>query len=304
MSDGLSLRTLRKFLPTRRQESHKGDYGHVLLIAGSRGMSGAAVLAARAALRAGAGLVTAAVPESQQPIVAACVPEALTLPLSETSAGTLRTESLGRLLAAHQSRGFAALAIGPGLGTHPDTLKAVIGALGSLKIPAVIDADALNVLALQPRDQIRALLESRGSPSVMTPHPGEAGRLLRLKTREIQDDRRKSADSLAKEYGCVCVLKGWRTVVSDGASCWINPTGNPGLAKGGAGDVLTGIIAGIWAQHLASRSSAGALQAAALGVYLHGLAADIAALAKTTRSLLASDVIEALPDAFQKAGLH
>ena len=304
MSSDLAFKDLRKFLPPRPSQSHKGDFGHVVLVAGSRGMSGAAILAARAALRAGAGLVTAAVPESQQPIVAAAVPEALTLPLAETSGGSLRAESLGRLLAAHRSRGFTALAIGPGLGAHPDTARAVIGALGSLLIPAVVDADALNVLALQPRDQVRALLDRRGAPCVFTPHPGEAARLLRLKTRQVQEDRRLRAEQLAEAFACVCVLKGSRTVVTDGNSFWTNPTGNPGLAKGGTGDVLTGIIAGIWAQRLASGGSAAALESASLGTYLHGLAADLAVRSKTTRALLASDVIEALPDAFRKTGLR
>jgi NAD(P)H-hydrate epimerase len=267
-------------------------------------MSGAAILAARAALRAGAGLVTAAVPESQQPIVAAALPEALTLPLAETAGGGLRAESLGRLLAAHRSRGFTALAIGPGLGAHPETAKAVIGALGCLLIPAVVDADALNVLALQPRDQVRALLDRRSSPCVFTPHPGEAARLLRLKTRQVQEDRRLRAEQLAEAFACVCVLKGSRTVVTDGNSFWTNPTGNPGLAKGGSGDVLTGIISGIWAQRLASGGSPAALESASLGTYLHGLAADLAVRSKTTRALLASDVIEALPDAFRKTGLR
>jgi len=267
-------------------------------------MSGAAILASRAALRAGAGLVTAAVPESQQPIVAAALPEALTLALAETAEGGLRAESLGRLLAAHKSRGFTALAIGPGLGARPDAAKAVIGALGSLLIPAVVDADALNVLALQPRDQVRALLQRRGSPCVFTPHPGEAARLLRLKTRQIQEGRRLRAAQLAEAFGCVCVLKGSGTVVTDGKSFWINTTGNPGLAKGGAGDVLTGIIAGIWAQRLAAGGPEAALEAAALGTYLHGLAADGAVRTKTTLALLASDVIEALPDAIRKTGLR
>ena len=294
-----TLRELRKGLPPRKNDSHKGDFGHVLLMAGSRGMSGAAVLAARAALRAGAGLVTVACPASQQPIVSACVPEALTMALAETSAGTLKTESLAGPLEAHENRPYTVLAIGPGLGTHSDTARAVIGALGSLAVPAVVDADALNVIALQPRDQIQALFERRGAPCVLTPHPGEAARLLRLKTQEVLEDREASAEGLALELSCVCLLKGHRSVATDGKTLWVNPTGNPGLAKGGSGDVLTGLIAGLWAQN----PSAGGLWAAALGAYLHGLAADIAARSKTERSLLASDVIEALPDAFLEAGL-
>jgi NAD(P)H-hydrate epimerase len=303
VSGKLSLRELKKSLPERALDSHKGDYGHVLLIAGSRGMSGAAVLCARAALRAGAGLVTLACPESQQPVVAACVPEALTMSLSETSAGTLRTESLVKLIDAHAGRPFTALAVGPGLGNHPDTARAVIGAIGSLAIPAVVDADALNAIALQPHDQIQALFARRGAPCVLTPHPGEAARLLRLKTQEVQEDRRASAEGLALEFSCVCLLKGRRTVVTDGETLWVNPTGNPGLAKGGSGDVLTGVIAALWAQSLAAGGERGGLQAAALGAYLHGLAADIAVKTKTVRSLIASDIIEALPDAFRRTGL-
>ncbi len=303
MTDKSALKGLLRWLPPRGPEDHKGRFGHVLLLAGSRGMAGAAVLACRSALRAGAGLVTAAVPESQQAAVAGQVPEAMTLGLPETGSGSLRPEAVSRIRGAHLLRSFSVLALGPGLSTHPETARAVVGVLGSLAIPAVIDADALNILSAQPRADVRTLLERRGAPWVFTPHPGELARLLAVETAAILSDRKASARSLVKELGGVCLLKGHRTVVTDGKSLWVNPTGNPGLAKGGSGDALTGIIAGLWAQHAAAGGAEGGYEAAALGAFLHGLAADMAVKTLGERSLLASDVIEALPQAFLKLGL-
>ena len=312
-----SMKLLRRWLPPRPEDSHKGDFGHVLVVAGSRGMTGAAVLAARGALRAGCGLVTVALPESQQPIVAGQLVEAMTLPLPETSSGVLRGDAVGRLQVSHQSRGYSVLAVGPGLGTSAETSKALVGILGSLAIPAVIDADAINILALQTLGAVRTLLERRRCPHVFTPHPGELARLLRLKVEEVRSDRETAAKVLAGELGGVCLLKGRHTVVTDGARVWLNPTGNAGLAKGGTGDALTGIIAGLWAQRLKSRADVArapgdpigaasaadtGFEAAALGAFLHGYAADKAVRRTTTRALLASDVIEALPDALRKLG--
>lgn len=303
MSSELTARDLRRPFPARKADAHKGDFGHVLVVAGSRGLGGAAALCARAALRGGAGLVTAAVPECVQPVVAAAVPEAMTLPLAENAGGGLRTESVARILALHRSRAFSALALGPGLGTHPDTARAVVAVLGSLPVPAVVDADALNLLALQPREAVHALFERRGAPSLLTPHPGEAARLLRTRAAEVQSDRRRAAASLAEGFGCVVLLKGHRSVATDGKTFWTNPSGNPGLAKGGSGDALTGLAAALLAQHPEPSSAEGVLECAALAAWLHGLAADRAVREKTPRCLLASDVIEAFPHAFRKAGL-
>lgn len=302
MSKSIPVSELRRWLPARKPDSHKGEFGHVLIVAGSRGMSGAAVLAAKAALRAGAGLVTAAVPQSVQPVVAAMLPEALTLGLAETNTGSVFPDAAFQLKVVHEERKFTVLAIGPGLGTHADTARAVLTILQTIKIPSVVDADALNSLALQSLDSIREFLRRRETPCIFTPHPGEAARLLRLKTSQVQASRLIAARHLAAGFGVSCLLKGHETVVTDGHRVAINPTGNAGLAKGGTGDVLTGIVAGLWAQQLGSgKFDAGTgFEAAALGAYLHGLAADLAVKEKTVYSLLASDVIEALPAAFHK----
>lgn len=297
----VSLGDIRRWLPARKPDSHKGDFGHVLIVAGSRGMSGAAVLAGRAALRAGAGLVTLAAPESIQAVVSGMLAEAMTLGLPETGAGSVSPEASARLQAAHRERSFAVLALGPGLGTHPDTARAVVAVLGSLRLPAVVDADALNNLAGQPRESVRELLSRRGAPCVFTPHPGELARLLRVEVSEIQADRPASARRLAVDLGVACLLKGHDTAVSDGRREAVNPTGNAGLAKGGTGDALTGVVAALWAQRIGSGAEAGSgFEAAAMGAYLHGLAADIAVKDKTVYSLLASDVIEALPSALRR----
>ncbi|MFH2204705.1 MAG: NAD(P)H-hydrate dehydratase [Elusimicrobiota bacterium] len=297
-----SLKTLKTWLPARRREAHKGDFGRLLIVAGSRGMSGAAILAARAALRAGCGLTTLALPESQQPIAAAAVPEAMTLPLPETAAGTLRRDAVSSLMSAHEKHKFTALALGPGLTTHTETARAVVGILGSLHVPAVIDADALNILAIESRAEVEKLCHRRTAPCVLTPHPGEAARLLREKFGSGAKERESAARRLVEECGGVCLLKGRDSVIADGERVWINPTGNPGLAKGGSGDVLTGVIAAIWAQRLRVDARDRGFEAAALGAWLHGFAADCAVREKTTRCLLSTDVIEALPRAFKKLG--
>jgi len=302
MAKSLTAVELRRFLPNRKPDAHKGHFGHVLIVAGSRGMSGAAALAGRAALRAGAGLVTIATPSSMQPVVAGLAAESLTLPLAENNAGGLAPEACAQLQAAHVERAFTVMGIGPGLGTNSDTARAVIAILAGMKLPTVVDADALNNLAGQPPSAVRELLGRRGAPCVFTPHPGEIARLLRAKTSEVQDDRAGAAQRLAESLGVVRLLKGKETVIADGHRVAVNPTGNPGLAKGGTGDVLTGVIAALWAQRLRNEKfeTGRGFEAAMLGAYLHGLAADIAVKEKTVYSLLASDVIEALPLAFKK----
>ena len=299
-----SLQALRSWLPVRPRDSHKGDFGHLLVVAGSRGMSGAAVLAARGALRSGVGLVTLAVPEGQQPVAAGHLVEAMTVSLPENASGSIRADAVATLLTAHEKRGFTALAVGPGLGATHETARAVLGVLSSLRIPAVIDADALNLLAVHPRGEVRTLLSTRKAPVIFTPHPGEIARLLREKVGTVLADRPEAASQLVSELGGVCLLKGRRTLISDGERLWVNPTGNAGLAKGGTGDALTGIIGGLWAQRLAAKGLLGdsGFEAACLGAYLHGLAADKAVKVWTDRCLLAGDVIEALPAAFRKLG--
>ncbi len=298
------LKDLRGWLPKRRPDAHKGDFGHVLIVAGSRGMAGAAILAARGALRSGAGLTTLAIPESQQGTAAAAVPEAMTLGLPETSGGTLRGDAVGRIQAAHMKHAYTVLAVGPGLTTNAETARAVIGLLGSFPLPAVLDADALNILALQSQSEVRRLFDRRKFPHIVTPHPGEAARLLRTKTALLSKDRVASAKLMSSQLACVCLLKGRKTVVASGDRVYVNATGNPGLAKGGSGDVLTGVIAAVWAQRLKTESYGDTgFEAACLSAYLHGFAADHVVKEKTTRCLIATDVAEALPKAFKKLGL-
>ncbi|MBI4386420.1 MAG: NAD(P)H-hydrate dehydratase [Elusimicrobia bacterium] len=297
----LSRAAVRRWLVRRELAAHKGDFGHVLIVGGSRGMVGAAALAARAALRCGAGLVTLGVPEGQQAAAAGFAPEVLTSALPQTRQGIISGAAATLLRRLHSKRRYSVLALGPGISTG--ARAAVLSILEALRIPTVLDADALNILALEPRRTLRRLLARDGAPGILTPHPGEMARLCATSPRAVQAGRVAAAVGLARELGIVCALKGHATVVTDGKRVAINPTGNPGLAKGGSGDVLTGIIAALGGQRLASgKGRDGGFEAAALGVFLHGLSADIAVREKTQFSLLASDVIEALPAAFQRLG--
>jgi ADP-dependent NAD(P)H-hydrate dehydratase / NAD(P)H-hydrate epimerase len=265
--------------PQRAADTHKGHCGHLLVVAGSFGKTGAAQLVSRGALRAGAGLVTLVGPASLYPIYAAGVLEAMTAALPDVD-GQLRfaAERLQELV-----EGKSAVAIGPGIGTHGDARRTVQWLLQNAGAPLVIDADALTCIASDPSELRRAR-----NPAILTPHPGEMARLLGSTAAEVQADRVETARRFAGEHGCTLVLKGARTVVAapDGRA-WINPTGNPGMASGGMGDALTGIVGGLLAQGLEPA------EAARLGVYLHGLAADQAA-AEGQIGLTASDVIAAL----------
>ena len=293
---------MKNWLPKRDPSAHKGDFGHVLVVGGSRGMTGAAVLAGRAALRTGAGLTTVAVPESAQTAVSQ-VPELQTLGLPENASGAPGQGALERLREAHARRRYSVLALGPGLSRYPDAVRFVVGVLDALKIPAVIDADALNALGEEPAAVVKDLFLRRGAACVLTPHPGEMARLCKTQVPDIQADRVGFAQRLSSLWGAVCLLKGKGTVVTDGARTVINKTGNPGLAKGGSGDVLTGVIAAIWAQRLGAAKEGEkdrGFEAAVLGAHLHGLSADIAVKRATVYGLIASDVIEALPEALRK----
>ncbi|MEK7859117.1 MAG: NAD(P)H-hydrate dehydratase [Elusimicrobiota bacterium] len=292
---------LRSALVERRADDHKGVFGHVLIVAGSRGMLGAAVLSARAALRSGAGLVTLAVPASLQSAAAAQALEALTLGLPENSSGCLRPDAVGRLKASHKERGYTTLAIGPGLSTHADTARFVLLALSNLPLPAVIDADALNILAAEEGQGVRQLMSQRREGCIFTPHPGEAARCLGMDRRELSKDRAGAAERMARDWSGVTLLKGQGTVVSSGGRTVLNTTGGPGLAKGGTGDVLTGLVAGLWAQSLAAGKTGDvAFWAAALGAWLHGTAGDLAEKELTPQAMTASDVIDRLPQAFKR----
>lgn len=284
---------LRPLLPRRAAVSHKGDYGRLLIAAGSRGMTGAAVLAARAALRAGAGLVTAACPEGERALVARSVPEAMTYGAAQKGAGFAQKAAAQlRKLAAAKKMDVAL--IGPGLSMDGETPRFVCDFLEGLEVPVVIDADALNAIAKRGR------FPRTGGPVIILPHPGEASRLLGGPVK----DRLKAVKSLAARCRGVAVLKGAATLVSDGKTVLENMTGGPELAKGGSGDVLAGLCAGLYAQAGLARgfSLKTALETAALAAHLHGLCGELAAKKFTERGVLASDLIDGLPAAFREAG--
>jgi NAD(P)H-hydrate epimerase len=279
---------VRKAFPPRPLGAHKGHYGHLLVVAGSIGKTGAAVLACLGALRSGAGLVTCAVPGSQQPIVAGMLAEAMTEALAETAARTLSGKAVERIV--ELASRMDAVALGPGVGLDPETQGAVQALVRDVERPMVVDADALTALAGRP-----ALCRDAPAPRLLTPHPGEAARLLGCGIAEVQADRVGSARRLAAESGAVVALKGARTVVAEpDGQVALNPTGNPGMATGGTGDVLTGITGGLLAQGVAVR------RALAAAVYLHGLAGDLAAQARGEAGLVAGDVADAVPAAIRR----
>ncbi len=277
----------------RPAAANKGNFGHVLVVGGSVGKSGAPAMAALAALRAGAGLVTAAVPVPVLPLVAAIAPELMTFPLAATLAGCISAENLAPEVLAALTVGKTVLAIGPGLGQDPKTVKFTTGLLSTTKIPAVIDADALNILAAEPA--LLAKLAKGERTLVLTPHPGEMARLAGISTAEVQANRLEVARNFAQRTRVTLVLKGARTIVAHPyGSVAVNTTGNPGMAKGGSGDLLTGLIAGLLAQY--PTEAARAVEAA---VYLHGLAADLAVRAADEHTLLATDSLAQLARAFR-----
>jgi hydroxyethylthiazole kinase-like uncharacterized protein yjeF len=276
--------------PARPRDSHKGSYGHLLVVAGSVGKTGAAALAARGAMRAGAGLVTVATAASAQPVVASAVLEAMTERLPETPAGTLASAAREALLELAERRD--AVTLGPGLGLEEDTQALARALVFEVARPMVVDADALTALAGH-LDRLRGV----PAPRCLTPHPGEMARMLGVTTAEVQRDRVATVRQFATAWQTAVVLKGATSVVGvpDG-TVLLNPTGNPGMATGGTGDVLSGVLGALLARGLAP---AAALAAA---VYLHGLAGDVAAERVGQESLVAGDVIEALPEAFRRVG--
>jgi NAD(P)H-hydrate epimerase len=284
--------TVRRLIPDRRVSSHKGTYGHAGIVAGSVGKTGAAAMAAMAALRIGAGLVTVATPASVNDALESKLLEAMTVPMPETKARTLARAGLEDILSFINAR--TAVAIGPGLTTHPETVALIHALLPRLEKPSVLDADALNALAGRT-----SLLEACKVPPILTPHPGEMARLVEgASTRSINEDRIGSARAFAQARHVLLVLKGARTVVAhpDGRAA-VCPTGNPGMATAGTGDVLTGMIVGLLAQGL------NPWDAACAGIYLHGLAGDLAAAELGLAGLIAGDVIERIPAALTET-LH
>jgi NAD(P)H-hydrate epimerase len=269
-------------LGPRPRDGHKGTFGHVLVVAGSRGKSGAAAMAGISALRAGAGLVTVASAASAVPAIAAHAPELMTEPLAETPSGAILPATDLEAVA----QGKTVLAIGPGLGRNPGTDALVAAAAERFAQPMVLDADALGA-------------EVRGAPGrvrVLTPHPGEMARITGLTVAEIQKDRLAAARTLATARGVTVVLKGQRTVMAfaDGR-VWINPTGTPAMGKGGSGDILTGLIAGFLAQFPRQPD-----EAVAAAVYLHGRAGELGVRALGERCMLATDLLRYLPEAMEE----
>ena len=274
-------------LPTRAPDAHKGDMGRVFLLAGSKEMSGAAALCTTGALRIGAGLVTLGLPKSLHGPMVQKLTEAMFKVLPETKEGSLNLQGLPEIVSTIER--MDAAGIGPGLSQQPQTKALVRQLLPKINKPLVLDADGLNALA-----EDVGLLKKLLLPIILTPHPGEMGRLIRQSSEDVQRDRKRTAVEFAKLHKVVVVLKGHGTVVAsfDG-SVYINETGNPGMASGGFGDVLTGMIAGLLGQKLSL------FDAARLGVYLHGLAGDLAA-AQGQVGLLASDLAARIPEAIRR----
>ncbi|MDP3786888.1 MAG: NAD(P)H-hydrate dehydratase [Candidatus Omnitrophota bacterium] len=278
---------IKKLLPKRKLDAHKGDYGHVFVIAGSVGMTGAATLTSMGALLSGSGLVTLGIPKSLNPILEVKLTEVMTKPLPETDDQTLSEGAFSKILKFAEKANC--VAIGPGLSRNFSTEKLVKELVVSLDKPMVLDADGINALEGEA-----SILNSAKAPIVITPHPGEMARLVSLSRDAIVKVKEKVAKNFANKYNVVCVLKGRRTVVADPkGKVYVNLTGNPGMASGGVGDILTGMIASFIGQGIKP------FDAARLGVFLHGLAGDLAAREKGEVSLIASDLLNKLPEAIK-----
>ncbi len=291
----LEVTTPRDFaalLAPRPRDSNKGMYGHALIVGGSFGKSGAAAMAGMAALRAGAGLSTVATPARVLTSVASFAAELMTEPLAETAAGSIAMSAAEDSRFTDLAKPMTVVAIGPGLGRDPETVQFVHEAVRQTNVPLVLDADGLNAFEGKTN-----LLDGRRRPLVLTPHPGEMSRLAGISIKAVQADRVNIARSFARYHHLLLVLKGNRTVIGlpDG-SLWVNPTGNPGMATGGTGDILTGMTAGVIAQMPKDYT-----RAAIAAVYLHGLAGDVAAERMGEHSLVATDLLDGLPEAFRRA---
>jgi len=277
-------------LPPRPVQGHKGTFGRVLVVAGSIGMTGAAALVGRAALRAGAGLVRVATAQSALPIVAAIEPSYTTLPLPEDNAGRVSSKAINAILNAAEENDVVAL--GPGMGQSTGLRSIVETLLQQEGLRLLIDGDGLNNLS-----RLTGWPKKRRADLVLTPHPGEMKRLgSGLFREEMPQDRQQTASQIAQVTQAVTILKGAGTVVTDGQRVYVNTTGNPGMATAGAGDILTGVTTALMGQGLSS------FDATVLGVYVHGLAGDLAAAQLGQVSLIATDIIDFLPEAFQRTG--
>jgi len=273
----------------RPADSNKGSFGHVLVIGGSLGKSGAAGMAGMAVLRSGAGLSTVAVPKSILPTVAGFHPELMTEPLAETRAGSISLRALRSL--DKLAENTTVLAIGPGISRIPETSKVVRALVKKQDLPVVLDADGLNAFSGHSSE-----LNGKGRSLVITPHPGEMARLLGTTIPTVQRDRIGVARKFAQDHKLIVVLKGHRTLIADpSGEIWVNTTGNPGMATGGTGDILTGMTAGMVAQNPKR-----VLEAVIAAVYLHGLAGDVAREQMGEHSLVATDLLRGLPEAFRR----
>ena len=264
-------------LPNRKSDAHKGDFGKILLLCGSRGLTGAAALSAMGALRSGAGLVYLGVPESIYAIEAVKLTEAIVFPLPDGD-GMLSPRALPSVLQKIES--MDAVLIGPGLGQSEGTLSVLQGVLDNAKCPVIVDADGINLLSRH-----MDILRERHYPTILTPHAGEFARL----GGDTTDGRVPAAMAFARKYGCILCLKGKDTVITDGTQCYVNPTGNPGMAVGGSGDVLAGIIVSLCGQGISP------LISTACGAWLHGAAGDICAQNIGQYGMLPTDMLEVLP---------
>jgi NAD(P)H-hydrate epimerase len=283
---------LARLLAPRPPDANKGNFGHVLVVGGSLGKSGAAAMAGMSALRVGAGLSTVATASSILPTVAGFHPELMTEPLAETEAGTI---SLRALEYGHMDslvKGKTVLAVGPGISREVETTEFVHSVVVRYQLPMVVDADGLNAF-----EGCVEKLHGKEHPLVITPHPGEMARLCGCTVAEVLRDRSNLARRFAQEHECIVVLKGHRTLIAEpGGEIWVNTTGNPGMATGGTGDILTGMVAGFIAQN-----SSELLPAVLAAVLLHGLAGDVAREIKGEQCMVATDLVTAMPEAFRRA---
>jgi NAD(P)H-hydrate epimerase len=286
----ITARDIAPLIGPRPAESNKGNYGHVLVVGGSLGKAGAAAMAGMAALRVGAGLSTVATPKSVLATVAGFHPELMTEPLPETDAGTISTGALDRI--DELAKGKSVLAIGPGISRPPETAEVVRKLITKGQGSTVLDADGLNAFEDRADE-----LNGKGRTLVITPHPGEMARLVGCTIADVQKDRLEVARKFARERELIVVLKGHRTlVVQPDGEAWVNTTGNPGMATGGTGDILTGMVAGMIAQN-----STQAFIAVLAAVHLHGLAGDVMRERVGEHSLVATDLLQGLPEAFRRA---
>ena len=282
----LDHRKVLEFFPPRTNDSHKGNYGKDLLLCGSRGFTGAATLAAMGALRVGAGLVYLAVPESIYAIEAIKLTEPIVYPLPDEN-GKYAEAAIPAIRELMQGKNT--ILIGPGMGQSVGTAAVTCMVLKEFQGTVILDADGINVI----RDHIDVLRE-RTSPTILTPHDGEFVRI----GGKITEDRIESATALANDLGVIVLLKGHRTIITDGVTCYVNTTGNPGMATGGSGDVLSGMIAGLVGQGIAP------IQAAACSAWLHGAAGDICSDQLGQYSMLPSDMLDVLPRLLKQDGIY